>query len=925
MKTIYLTFLCLLLNLIVSEHAVGQTGSLTGSINDPQNIALEGATAVLINQSDSLMIGFALTDAKGRYLIDEIKLGEYILQISFLGYKDIEQPIEITSKERLQIEELTMEESGINLDEILVEGEHVPIRMKKDTIEYNANAFKVSPNADVEALLKKLPGVEVAKDGSIKANGETVTKVLVEGKEFFGDDPTIATKNLPADAVDKVQVFDKKSEMEEFSGIDDGNKSTTINLALKDDKKKGFFGNGKIGYGTEDTWEGKFNINSFHKKAQLSAIGAANNINEQAFSFSDYMDLMGGFGAAFSSGEVTISGDDFDFDSGQGFTDAYSLGLNYNRDFGKKTELTSNYFFSRTDKDLDRNSFTQNILNEGTFSTSENSFTNNINNRHKLNLNIKSKIDSSQLFSIKSTFALNTAETNRAFDRTLLGFSETPENNTTTTNSTDRDKFSFGIQGSYNKRFGKASRVLSIRGNVASEQTQNNGLLNSLNTFFADQRIETIDQRQNETNDQLNYEIGMSYTEPLGKRQYLDVAYSRQNYDNDFEKNFFDILNDPIQSETLNHSLSDAYNRSFIYDRVGLTYKLNRKKYKLSLGTQYQISKLDGAISSTDINIEKQFENIMPRMNFSYDFNNSTRMSMNYNTSIREPNLQQLQPIASNSDPLYIYIGNPNLDAAYSHRLGMNFSSFSSFSNIGIFATGTFTYTKNRITNSQSIDENFVQTITPINVKDDYQYTTYSSFNAPIKFAGMKVGITQDMNISNSILFLNGESDNVNRSRHGVSINLESRKKAKLDWLIGTRVGYNKAAYKKNNNLNQDYFDQNYYTDISSDFAKGWHFETSFDYKIYSAEAFGERTTIPLWRASISKNFLKNQKGQLTFSAVDILNQNLGINRSNSLNYILDERVVSLGRYFMLTMGYKFSGFGNKEVKAISIGSSRRR
>jgi len=298
---------------------------------------------------------------------------------------------------------------------------------------------------------------------------------------------------------------------------------------------------------------------------------------------------------------------------------------------------------------------------------------------------------------------------------------------------------------------------------------------------------------------------------------------------------------------------------------------------------------------------------------------------MNYSTSIREPNLQQLQPIASNNDPLYIYIGNPKLDAAYSHRLGMNFSSYSSFSNISFFANGNFTYTKDRIINAQTIDENFVQEVTPINVANDYRYTTYASFNAPLKFLGMKIGINQDMNISNSILFLNNQQDNVTRSSHGISLNLENRKKDKLDWLVGARIGYNKAAYEKNNNLNQDYFDQNYYTDISSDFAKGWYFETSFDYKIYSAEVFGERTTIPLWRASISKNILKNQRAQITLTAVDILNQNLGINRSNTLNYVLDERVITLGRYFMLTMGYKFSGFGNKEVKAIIIGSSRRR
>jgi len=388
----------------------------------------------------------------------------------------------------------------------------------------------------------------------------------------------------------------------------------------------------------------------------------------------------------------------------------------------------------------------------------------------------------------------------------------------------------------------------------------------------------------------------------LGKRQFLDLAYSRQNYDNDFEKNFFDILLDPRQSETLNDALSDAYNRSFIYDRFGVTYKLNRKKYKISLGAQYQISTLDGEITSVDQTIEKTYKNILPRINFSYNFGNNTRTSINYSTSIREPSLSQLQPLLDNTDPLYVYQGNPDLDAAYSHRTEFDFSSYSSFSNISFFANANMTYTRDRITNAQFIDENFVQTITPVNVEDDYRWNGYAAFNAPLKFLDIKLGITQDFNISNSILFLNSIEDKVRRSQYGVSMNIENRKKKKIDWLIGSRIGYSMAAYALSNNLNRDYFDQNYYTDISSEFLKGWYFKTSFDYKIYSAEAVGKRTTIPLWRASLTKNFLKNEKGQLTLSAVDILNQNLGINRSNSLNYILDERVISLGRYIMLTV-----------------------
>ncbi|MBT8219349.1 MAG: TonB-dependent receptor [Bacteroidia bacterium] len=920
--------LCLIM-MLASVHLMAQKGSIEGQITDPSNTPLEGATAILLNAGDSLMTGFAITDARGKFLIDDLEFGDYILQLSFLGYSDINQDLSINSKDRMIMDPVQLEESDINLDEILVEADHVPMKMKQDTLEYNAAAFKVSPNADVEDLLKKLPGVEVAKDGSIKAGGEQVEKVLVEGKEFFGDDPTIATKNLPADAVNKVQVFDKKSEMAEFTGIDDGQESRTINLALKDDKKNGFFGNGRIGYGTEETWDGKFNINRFGGKAQISAIGSANNINEQAFSIGDYIDLMGGFGAFMSSGGgINLTQDDvgpgFGPGTDQGFTDAYSLGINYNNELTKKLELSGNYFFSRIDKDLDRTSTRQNILDAGTYTTDETSFQNTVDNRHSVNLNLKNKLDSAQLLSIKTNFGWNMSNTNQQFQRTLTGFSETPESNTQTDNLTEKERLSFGIRSNYSRRFGKASRILSAKLNLANQYNDNLQLLNSINTFITSQVTDIIDQRQVETNDQINYEVGLSYTEPLGKRRYLEVGYSRQNYDNDYAKNFFDILTDPSQSETLNEALSNAYNRSFIYDRLGITYKLNRKNYSLLFGANYQISSLDGEIATNDDPIKKQFKNWLPRLNFDYDFSNNTRIAFDYSTSIREPSLEQLQPVANNTDPLLIYQGNPELDAAYNHRMNIHFNTYSSFSNVSLFVMGGFSYTKDRITNAQTIDEQFVQTIQPINVDNDYQWNSYVSFNAPLKFIGSKIGLNQDMRISNSILFINGMEDKVIRENHGWELVLENRKKDKIDWLIGTRIGYNRATYNQNENFNQDYFDQNYFADFSSDFAEGWYFSTSFDYKIYSAEAFGQRTTLPLWRAEVSKNFLKNQKGQIKISAVDILNKNLGINRSNSLNYIVDERILSLGRYVMLTLGYKFAGFGSQsDGDTIFIGKRR--
>ncbi|MEM8892673.1 MAG: TonB-dependent receptor, partial [Bacteroidota bacterium] len=304
MKFPHLLITFFLLSLSQLLFAQKSSMELMGKIIDEENQPLKGATVVVLNAADSIMVSFALSNKDGSFKFRRIQVGEYLLQVTFIGYKKISQELNIDQidQEIRDLGTLVMEEQDLSLDEVAIEAEQTPILLKKDTVEYNAGSFKVQPNAAVEDLLRKLPGVEVERDGTVKAQGEGVQKILVDGKEFFGDDPTIATKNLPADAVDKVQVFDKKSEMAEFSGIDDGERNKTINLKLKDGKKQGAFGKIRGGYGTEDRYEGNFNINRFSKKLQLSALGMFNNTNQQGFSFNDYIQFMGGLGNMMTAG-----------------------------------------------------------------------------------------------------------------------------------------------------------------------------------------------------------------------------------------------------------------------------------------------------------------------------------------------------------------------------------------------------------------------------------------------------------------------------------------------------------------------------------------------------------------------------------------------------------------------------------------------
>ena len=354
MKYLNLIFLAILLMAGQLVSAQNLKADIKGTVLDTANLPLNGATVVLLNATDSVLVKFGLSNTQGKFFFRKVESGNYLLQITYLGLGKYSEEISFDAANGdLILEAVSLQMPDMTLGEVTIEGERTPIVIRGDTIEYNADAFQTQPNAVVEDLLRKLPGVEVERDGTVKAQGEQVQRVFVDGKEFFGDDPKMATKNLPADAVDKVQVYDKASEMAEFTGIDDGREQKAINLELKEGKKQGLFGKLMAGYGTEERFEAKGNINRFSDKMQFSAIGMGNNINEQGFSMQDYINFMGGLRSMMSGGGGVRIAIDLDEGGGMGgpgggagITTSAGGGINFNYDIGKKTKFHSSYFYN---------------------------------------------------------------------------------------------------------------------------------------------------------------------------------------------------------------------------------------------------------------------------------------------------------------------------------------------------------------------------------------------------------------------------------------------------------------------------------------------------------------------------------------------------------------------------------------------------
>jgi hypothetical protein len=925
-----LIFFCGFIHLGLSYS---QTTKLLGTVIDSTTNPMISATVVLVQPVDSVMVSFAITNGDGGFVLNKISPGDYLLQITYIGYGNYQQSITVNSDNPVQdLGTLFLSPQNTLLEQVVVKAEHVPIVIKKDTVEYNADAFKTKPNAVVEDLLKRLPGIEVERDGNIKAQGEDVENVLVDGKEFFGKDPKIATQNLPADILDKVQVYNKKSEMAEFSGIEDGNDEKTINLTLKEDKKKGYFGNVTAGFGTEDLanvfenehYEAKISVNRFDSRVQFSLLGMANDINDQGFSFNDYINFMGGMGGFMGGGKLTLSMNTADsgiplgYNSSPGINKTAAGGLNFNVDINDKTEWQSSYFLNRLNNFTAQMVSSENLAGDKSFSRLENSEQNNTNLNHRLSTSLRYKLDSSMQITWINRLSFNTGDFMSTANSQSFDFGESLENESLSSNENNGDQFSWMSDLALRKRLNKPGRIVTAKFNLNLGDVDNLSLVNNTTTIYdasGSALMNTIFQDQESEESQSQYGISLGFTEPILRKTYLNLTASRSNYTNDRVKNYYDLNPNDPSSRILNIELSNQYKRNYTYDRVGTDIKINRKALNLTAGLSYQHSNLDGDILSENTILSKSFNYLLPSLQFDYEFSNSRRLDFRYRTRVEEPNLEQLQPQIDNTDPLNLYKGNPELKPAYVHEANIHLMIFDQFTFTNFFANINSSYTLNRIVNKTSVDEQFRQIVEPINVDHDWSNRIYASFGTPLRFMKSKMSMDFSVNYNRGILFVNELKNNTDRWTNNFTFTLENRKKENFDIAAGFSLGTNRVKYSESDEFNQSYFDQTYFVDLNLYLPNAWTFESSFDYTKYSSESFADKDELPLLRASITKGFLKGERASLELSVFDILNQNKGINRSNSINYIQESRTNVLGRFMMLSFNYKLSQFGGGGLK----------
>ena len=694
--------------------------------------------------------------------------------------------------------------------------------------------------------------------------------------------------------------------MAEFTGVDDGERTKTMNLELKESHKNGYFGNIGGSYGTSSRYESTLSLNRFSPRTQMSIIGNLNNINKQGFSTGDYvsfMSSMGGFGRGRNSGISVNNG------LSNGFVSTLAGGLNVNHDISEKSKLSFNYFLNDVSNRTDRISTAENIISgRSTLITQEDGLQESGNINHRFTSRYDLEIDSSQDIRLTTNVNLNRADLT-SDNETILSSEAVVENQglSTLDNSGGNNRLGGGIL--YRKKFGKKNpRSISLQLNYNDQASDLENALLSTNEFFPEDEnrnfITNILQEQIQDEDQNTYQVRASYVQPLAFGKFLELNYRFQNINDDVIREVYDELQGGL---ILNSDLSNSYVRTFGYHRPGVAYHINTDNADISIEGNLQITRLKGDLRLTGTSIENNNVSFLPRLSYRYQFSGSKRLSLDYNTSVREPSLEQLQPIVDNSDPLNIYIGNPDLQNEYRHTMRLSFFNFDQFSFSNFFAFLNFNYSRNKIVNESLVDEQFVRTTRPINVENDLGVNSNMSYGRPIRALGVKVEASTRLGYNRSILFINEVENISNRLNSTLSFSVENRSKSNYDLALNARWSYNTTQYSIASESDQSF--NSYRYGVRS----GWYgidklnFKSSFNYTVFNQSAIEENSSVPIWEASMSFYPTKDKKWEFNIIAFDILNKNLGISQISQLNYIQTEEIISLGRYVLFGLRYRIN------------------
>jgi len=900
----------------LATSLTAQDFKINGKVTDQKGEPLESATIYVEKPADSSLVTYTISNNSGDFqLSGKTEVEEVNLLVSYAGYQTHLQKIKISKLQDLGAIKMKVADNA--LDEITITSSRAPVTIKKDTLEFNAASFKTRKDANLEELLKELPGVEVATDGSITVNGTPVSKIKINGKDFFGDDPKIATKNLPKELINKLQVVDSKTKSEEFTGKEGDAENKTINITIDEDKNRGFFSRLTAGTGTDNRYELSGIGNYFKNDLRVSILGSSNNINSSGFTFDEVYDAMGRNAYSISRGRNGFSVNGNNFGTGDGITKSHNAGFSFVNEWPQETELSTDYFFNRADNRTESKTERENILPDRRyFNVSEASGT-RVNNNHRFNLGFEIQPDTLTRISVRPNFVVNNGRSSNNAYTESFEEDDTPINTALTDNYSEVRSVNFSNGIYFTRKFGEKGGYYSFNfDNRNNTRKQNNNFYSEREVYDEEGNLTSTDiqdQLITEDNSEDNYGLNANARFPLTEELMLDVSYRFEKEDGHNERLVYEAdgneeynildeeLSNDFRSESFNHKPS-----------IGLAF--NGEKLRANLSGGFQSLRLKNEDIFTNTNIDNTYENVFASAFFRYNLGQGKSVFLNYRNSWNTPSLSQLQPVMNTINPLNIVTGNPDLRPTLRHRFYLNFNNFDFKTRSGFYAYLSANFTEDKVVTRSTVDEDLVRTTTYTNLDGAYNYSGGGSADKSFELENessikIKGGIYGSF--SKNVGFTNGQLYNSKSLNVTPNLGLEYIFRDLVTVEPFYSIGFVNADYSFNNR-EENYKNQNISLGITSYWPERFLIGSDIAYKNIGNAAPGFQNSFYLWNASLGYELL-GDNGIIKVKVFDLLDQNVATQRYTGEDFIQDTQELVLEQYFMLSFTYKLSKFGGKD------------
>ncbi|MBL7884770.1 MAG: outer membrane beta-barrel protein [Bacteroidia bacterium] len=905
MRKLIFVFLLLLNAQVFSQH-MHISGTLVDTIT---NTSLEHSVAMAVRIKDSVMLGFARADKEGRFEMKSLPIDT--VQVIISNPRFSEQYFYVfgsSANSVFDFGKIVLPPKSQQLKEVIIYAFKDPVYYKGDTLVYTADSFKVKPNATVEDLLRKLPGIKVDASGKITSQGKEISQVLVDGDEFFGSDPTVATRNLAAQGVESVQVYEKKDE----NATEGGTETVQImNLKLKDEAKKGYFGKVSGASDFQKFYEGELLANKFNKQQKISVFALGSNTPRSSLGWQDmYKYGLNNEMNSFDDGDGNTYF--YNNNSNNGIPRTLKSGIYYADKFGKNTKVNFNYSYSNNNLNTKSENRTQYFLADTSYVTEEFSTSNQETGIHSFNLGIEQKIDSLTDLEIRPKLTFNANKTknynsNRFFTSTD---SLTRENEVENTNKANG--FDAGVRAKLTRRFKLKDRQLLLSYNGNAQNDQSDGILKSFNTYYSGLLFfnDTLNQRKDNVSEKQNHNSKLVFTEPFGKKIKLEFEYIFNYSKNHQSKKALNYFNGEY---ALSDSLfSNDFENIQLYNRVGLKFIYETKKIRFAIGSRVQQNELQNTNLITNAKIKYSGTAVLPFLSYMYRFSDNTRLNFSYYSNVNQPNVNQLQPVPDNTNPNRVVLGNPNLNPSFTHRMEMWFNSWKPISGRHMWSSLSFNMQDDAFANSSTFDSIGRTVSQTVNVDGNYNGNFYIGGGIPFfqKLISLEPNINGGINSYSN--FVNGRKNRTETASLSAGLNIVIQSDT-IEFQIGADYTWNQTQSSLNTASNKPYTDQVYNAAFRLRLPFKFLLETEVDYNVYSQRSQGFNTNFVIWNAALRKTILKNENLILSFEANDILNQNINNVRTIQNNTITDTKTNIINRYFLLRLVYKFNSTKTKE------------